>query len=403
MLTHIDRAVLAASAKDALAALDITAVRLEDVVEGGSWRSVVVRAVAEPRLGQPLPIVIKAAVGETDGFVRERAALSLIRDHGLPGAVRLLGVCDDPPLLVLEDLGDGPSVAGLLLGNDPLAAERAVTDWGVTVGTLQAASTGLGDEFRTRLATATRAGAPLGRNPPATAAVATATDLLAEWLEQTAASLAALLRRFGLRPTPAAVGELRSVMGAMDPLGASGAGGLVPGDTCPDNALYVAGRLTLIDFEAAAHRHVAWEAASLIVPWPTCWCSWALPEQVTTRALAAWRQAVAPSVPAVTSDAFDDDLAMAAIAWALVSVVTFLLPRAAAAESAPDSGSAPRPSSPDPPQPDRRSLVLHRLKLAAEYPTVVLPALRDLARLLHDACVHRWGQRSLDLAPAFRP
>jgi hypothetical protein len=88
----------------------------------------------------------------------------------------------------------------------------------------------------------------------------------------------------------------------------------------------------------------------------------------------------------------------AAIAWAVLSL-TFLLP-CAAPESGPDSGTGP--SGSDPRRPDPRPLVLHRLKLAAGYPTAELPALRDFAGRLHDACVRRWGQRSLDLAPAFR-
>jgi hypothetical protein len=309
--------------------------------------------------------------------------------------VRLLGCGDDPPLVVLEDLHDGPSVADLLLANDPAAAERAVIDWATTVGTLQAASAGLGDQFRARLTARARGGidAPDARNSSAPV------DLLANWLSETAESLEALLRPLGVRPGTAALKELRALTPALDPP-ASTRGGLVAGDTCPDNALYVGGRLTLIDFEAAAHRHVAWEAAYLIVPWPTCWCSWALPEKVAQRALTTWRQTVARAIPTVTAESFADDLARAVIAWTFVSLM-FLLPRAIAE---PDSNSSPRPlgSSTARPRPDPRSLVVHRLQVAAAYRTEVVPALRDLAGQVHDACVRHWGQHELELAPAFR-
>ncbi|MGH2915730.1 MAG: hypothetical protein ACRDMX_12170 [Solirubrobacteraceae bacterium] len=153
VLSGGDRRAVASGAQRALARLDVVSVRLGDVIDAGSSRSVTVRARAQPRAGEPIDVVIKVTTGVRDGFVRERAALSLVADHRLPGAVRMLGCCEDPPLVVLEDLGHGPSVADLLLGDVPEQAERALVDWAATVGRLQAASTGLGDEFRARLTT----------------------------------------------------------------------------------------------------------------------------------------------------------------------------------------------------------------------------------------------------------
>ena len=242
--------------------------------------------------------MIKTPVDGRDGFVRERAALSFIRDHRLPAAVRLLGATSDPPLLVLEDLGDGPSVADRLLGDDPIAAGDAVNDWAAAVGSLQAASAGLGAEFESRLRqSASAAGLGSSDGDPLTRL-----NWLEDWRSEVADALASVLQPFGVGPVAAAAGELRSLRGRTPAGGRErNHGVLVPGDTCPDNALYVGGRLTLIDFEAAAYRDPAWEAAYLVVPWPTCWCSWALPAEVSARALSTWRATVAPAVPEVAS------------------------------------------------------------------------------------------------------
>jgi hypothetical protein len=391
VLSDADRAVVAAAAQSALAWLDVTAVRLADVIDAGSARSVVVRALADRRSGEPVEIVIKLTRGSIDGFVRERAALSVIADHGLPGAVHLLGWCDEPPLVVLEDLGDGASVADLLLADDAEVAERAVIDWATTVGQLQAASAGLGDKFRARLTRPARVGVDAS-GPRQSLAPA---DLLADWLLEAAETLEGLLRPLGVRPSATALAELQAIASMLDPSN-SAATGLVAGDTCPDNALYAHGQLTLIDFEAAAHRPVAWEAAYLLVPWPTCWCSWALPDQVARRALGAWQESVAPAIPAVTANSFADELARAVIAWTFVSL-TFLAPRAIAEPTA-----EPRASSTARPGPDHRSLIMHRMQVAAGYQTDVSPALRDFAGQVHDACVHRWSQHNLEVAPAFR-
>ncbi len=67
--------------------------------------------------------------------------------------------------------------------------------------------------------------------------------------------------------------------------------------TCPDDAVLLDGCYRLVDFEGAQWRHVIWDVAYLRVPWPTCWCSWRLPEDVAERAVDAYRGAAAPTFP----------------------------------------------------------------------------------------------------------
>src|SRR4029077_19613927 len=45
-----------------------------------------------------------------------------------------------------------------------------------------------------------------------------------------------------------------------------------PGDGCPDNVLVAPHGLCILDFEGAARYHAAFDAGSLAVPFPSCWC-----------------------------------------------------------------------------------------------------------------------------------
>jgi len=226
-----------------------------------SERAVVVRAVARDAGGREQAVVLKAPCGAS---AREQAALRLLAEHQVPGVVRLLCSSVDPPLLVLADGGSGPTLADRLLGDDPAAAEAAVLGWAAAVGGLQAATTGLRQAFTDELS----AVSPLGTPP---------VDSSDQALAEAAAVLARDLPRLGITVPAPAVDELRGVAASLDVSAPGSAGALVPGDTCPSNALETDSGIVLLDFEAAEHRHIAWEAAYLSVPWPSCWCSWRLP------------------------------------------------------------------------------------------------------------------------------
>jgi hypothetical protein len=343
----------------AAAALGVDALTgVEDL--GGSGRSLVLRARAGDR-----PVVVKAAVEAGPGPVRERAALQVLAGAGVPGVPRLLATADDPPLIVLEDLGSGPNVADALLGTDPDTAAAALADWAGALGALQAATTGLRDRFAAELA----ALSPLG-SPP----VDTSADALAE----TAGTLSRLLPRLGVTPSDAALDELRGIGVALaDPAAAA----LTPGDTCPDNTIRTGRGYVLIDFEGAEFRHRAWEAAYLRVPWPSCWCSWSLPAAVAERALDRWRAAAGP-LPAT----FEDDLERATLAWAFVSTGWFL-PRVLAGADDPRDARTPA----------RRAMLQHRLTTAPGS-----GPLADLAAETAAALRRTYGDHPLLPAPAFR-
>ncbi|HEY6744850.1 MAG TPA: hypothetical protein VI357_03945 [Mycobacteriales bacterium] len=342
------RAVLAAAA----AALGTELTGGETL--GGSDRSLVLRATAGDR-----PVVLKAPLDSGPGPVRELAALRLLA--GVPGVVRLLAESGDPPVLVLEDLGPGPSLADALLGSDPAAAQAALDGWAGTLGAVQAATAGLGAAFAAGLAELSRLGPP-----PA--------DGSADMLAEAAGALARHLPRLGVHPSPAALDELRA-------LRLEGPGVLTPGDTCPDNTVATPDGYVLFDLEAAEFRHPAWDAAYLRVPWPTCWCAWTLPDAVAEQALARWRAAFGP-VPA----GFDADLDRATLAWAFVSAGFFLPRILAGADSVRDDRI-----------PLRRTMLQHRFTTAPG-----TGPLADLATEVATALHQTYGDHPLPLAPAFR-
>ncbi|MEP6632446.1 MAG: hypothetical protein ABJA89_18385 [Lapillicoccus sp.] len=378
----VDLEWLAAAAVGALAeSLGPVELRLGEPLVS-SDRAWVVRAVARDHAGRGHRVVLKAPTGADQGSLREEAALGLATEQRLPGVVRLLGTSLAPPLLVLADLGAGPTLADRLLGDDPSSAESAVLAWAGAVGRLQAESTGLRPEFDARLA----ALSPLG--PPVV-------DTSAGSVSEAAGVLTRTLPQLGVAIRAAAIDELHGVADALDVSAPGSPGGLVPGDTCPSNAIETENGMVLLDFEGAEYRHLAWEAAYLSVPWPSCWCSWGLPAQVSANALDRWRQAVMTTTPVVATTRFADDLARATIGWVFISAGWFL---AGALDGDPPPADPARRSM----VPTRRALLQHRLGVAAAYDTTVLPELRQLAAQMYEATTRVWGEHPLPLAPAFR-
>lgn len=130
--------------------------------------------------------------------------------------------------------------------------------------------------------------------------------------------------------------------------------------------------------------------AYLRVPWPSCWCSWRLPDDLADQAVARYRATMAVHLPYVTTPDFDRDLAAATALWAVL-YSSWFLPQTLAGDQPPAPGlRAPR----------RRALLLHRLDLARR--TSTAPEIAAFATELRDALVGRWGEAPLALARAFR-
>jgi hypothetical protein len=277
-------------------------------------------------------------------------------------------------VLIISDLGVGPSVADALLGRDPAAAERAVCAWARAMAHLHCATRGLRAEFRAALA------AREGDLPVRDATIGSD-------IEDAVRGLDRACTRLGVRIPDGATEQLR---GLERRLGASGLGALTPADACPDNNVLTADGLALLDFEGAQWRHIAWDVAYLRVPWPSCWCSWRMPGEVSARAFDAYCETASPLIPEVAGAQFERDVSAAAVGWAFITMTWFV-----------DNALGSDPMlNPGKPTPTRRAMISHRLAAAAR--STELPALAELAGSLGAALAKQWGDVPLAFAPAFR-
>ncbi|HEY1704358.1 MAG TPA: phosphotransferase [Trebonia sp.] len=341
-------------------------VRARGSTDGPGPRTLIVKRFATAGDG--------AAARETaaEGWVRERAALAVM-PPGTP-APRLVASAASPPLVVMTDAGTGPSVADALLSGSAAEATAALEGFADALAAFHLGTLGIGDSFRAELAA--RSGGTV--TPAAMPSVAAGA----------AASLGTWCERLGV---PVPEGALPALAELPDQVSASGPCSLTPADICPDNNIRGDRGYVLIDFEGAEWRPVAWDAAYLTVPWPTCWCSFGIPETVTDRILDRYRTAVAATLPYAATPGFARDVALATTGWALISTAWFI-------------GNA---LGGDPPQhdvvaglPTRRARILDRLATARE--TAPVPELAELAGRLRAELTRRWGEVPLEYAPAFR-
>lgn len=340
-------------------------------------RSTVRRVQAVDPDGAERSLIVKEYLAGDEGWVRESAALASV-----PGSVRvpaLVAVGEAPQLVVMEDLGDGMSVAETLLGDDPRAAADALVGWAAAIADLHVATRDSRAAFRAAV-DARRGDAEIA-NPWAMASRIREAERV---LDRDCGSLGVAI------PT----GALDELTGLVDRLGPDTNAALTPADTCPANNVRVGRRRVLIDFEGAQWRHIAWDVAYLLVPWPTCPCAWRNPDDVAHRAVAEYRRVAAAGFPDVAAPGFAADVEAAAIGWALVTAA-WSLDHALGSEVELDQQLDPKH-----PGPSRRALIMHRLRRAAG--SEELPALAELAGGMCTALARRWGDVRLELAPAFR-
>jgi hypothetical protein len=331
-----------------------------------------VRAVGP---GEPGPemLIVKVFPDAGEGWARESAALAAA-PAGAP-VPRLVAASAHPAVVVMTDAGTGPSVAEVLLGEDAAQARTAVGRLAAALGALHLSTRGARDAFGAELA------ARSGGTVPESAMPGLVTGAVS--------ALTGLCDQLGVQIPDGALHELAGLPGR---LSAAGPAALTLADACPDNNVRRGDGYVLIDFEEAEWRHIAWDIAYLTVPWPSCWCSFRLPADVTQYALARYRAAIAGQLPYAGTPAFELDVALATTGWAFVSVSWFL--GAALGEDPPLHDAVEG-------LPTRRAVILHRLGNARSAPA--LPALAEFAARLRAELARRWGEIPLQLAPAFRP
>lgn len=338
-----------------------------------SERSSVERVILSPSEGCADRVVVKRFLASS-GFAAEAAALSVVAtDLPVP---TLISEDQAEKIVVMTDVGVGQSVADALLGADPVAAEEALGGWCDALVEVHRSTADLRSRF---------AAAVAERDPDASVTI----DPMSGWLAGVP---------HALRTCDAGLdipGEVEDdLLVLSERLSSESWQALSPADTCPDNNVIVGPRLFLVDFEEAAFRNVAWDLAYLRVPWPSCWCAWAIPEPVGSAALDRYFTAMHGTIVGADRSVFDGLVSQATVAWGLISASWFL------------PSALQRNDTIGPPgfiAPPRRATVVHRFRVAADtaesqgYNTVASGA-RSWERVLE----RMWGPQILQNAPALR-
>jgi len=338
-----------------------------------SKRSSVERVLLSPRKGSGDRVVVKRLLASS-GFAAEAAALSVLPTE-LP-VPTLIAEDQAEKLVIMTDVGVGPSVADALLGADPAAAEESLGGWCNALAEVHRSTADLRSTFAVAVAE---------RDPDASVTI----DPMSGWLTGVPHALRTCDADLDIP------GEFEDELLVLsERLSSESWQALSPGDTCPDNNVIMGSRLFLVDFEEAAFRHVAWDLAYLRVPWPSCWCAWAIPEPVGSVALGRYFTAMNGTIVGADRAVFDEVVAQATVAWALISASWFL------------PSALQRNDTIGPPgfiAPPRRTTVLHRIRVAADtaesqgYCTLTSAA-RSWERVLE----RMWGPQNLPTAPALR-
>ncbi|WP_436764161.1 hypothetical protein [Streptosporangium sp. V21-05] len=348
------------------AASEVVGVELSDPVDlGGSPRSVVLRC----RTASGGSVVVKKYGTDPEGlraFTGEAAGLSL----GLAGP-ELLGVDDSVPLLVMEDLGSAPTLADVLLGDDPRAALDGLTTWARGLGRLSAASVH-------RRADLTSLSARYGLGVPSWAEE--------PWVAGYAAGFPSALAGIGVEAPPELAGEL----GRIAATDADDYLAFTPGDTCPDNNLLTPDGLRLIDFESACYQPVFMTAAYCRMPFATCWCVFTLPAGLAERIEETYRAEVVEAYPELVEDEIWEPGIRRAVALWTVHMTTSLIPRMA------EDRPAHRTRRP---VPTLWQLLRHRWEMGSALEE--FPAFAETMRLLLRDVAGGWDVPPLPGYPAF--
>ncbi|MCT2588999.1 hypothetical protein LHJ74_03455 [Streptomyces sp. N2-109] len=328
--------------------------------------------------------VVVKAFGEDDegrrSFAAEAAGLSL----RLAGP-ELLAVDEDLAMVVMADLGDAPTLADVLLGDDPRTATAGLLALARGLGRLAAASVGRRGDLARLFA---RYGASGGEGGGPW--IAEDADAFPARLTEAGITLPPLDAKLDAQPADPLRVELGWVTAGLT----SGHHRPVftPGDTCPDNNLLTADGLRLIDFEGACFQSVFLTAAYCRMPFSSCWCVFRLPDGLAEEIEQTYRAEVVAVYPELRQDAvWEAGMRDAVAAWTL-SATVHLLPHAVREEKLMHPTRRPVPTG--------RELLRHRWEAASTLPG--LPAFTDAMRRLLALAHTDWQAGPLPLYPAFR-
>jgi Ser/Thr protein kinase RdoA (MazF antagonist) len=203
-------------------------------------------------------------------FGDELAALDYLNAMPVPVAPRLLGADAQAGVLLMEDLGDGATLADSLMAAGRERVQAELIAYARALASLHAWSMNHAREaagVRARHGPGSagprwRDAVQRGKDPflAAAATLSIASHGVAEEIDQVH----------------------RMIVG-------TGYLGLVHGDPCPDNVRLTDGTCRIVDYEYACWGPVAYDAAYLLAPFQSCWCFARLPDEVAGPAVEAYR------------------------------------------------------------------------------------------------------------------
>jgi hypothetical protein len=311
-------------------------------------------------------VIIKTYVDARDSFTAEAAGL----EFAMVGP-ELLAVDMDHPLIVMTDLGEAPTLADVLLGDDAQAARDGLFSWARGLGRLAMRSVGREDELhelRSRYGSHTEVSSTLRGMD----------------------KVPKVLARVGITPPDGLADDIAELGKLAD----DGYPGFTPGDTCPDNNLLTPSGLRFLDFEGAGFPSVFLTAAYCRMPFSSCWCVFRLEPALAAQVEEAFRAELLPAYPGLS----DDDLWHAGMrrgvaAWTVRTML--VVPDAIAGDMRMNDRGGPSPTL--------RQLLTYRLEALSRELTSAgeLVALAETAEVLLQRVARDWRTPPLPLYPAF--
>jgi Ser/Thr protein kinase RdoA (MazF antagonist) len=308
-----------------------------------------------------------------EAFGIELATLEYLNAMPVPVAPRLLGADTEAGIVLIEDLGRGPSLADSMLTGQYDQAHADLIAYARALGSLHAWSRSRG----AALAALRARYAPGAALEPA-------------WMgaiERGREAFLGVAAALGLA-TDGAGDEISGLGALMSGSGPGGSGylGLVHGDACPDNVRLTGGDCLIFDFETSGWGPVVLDAAYLLAPFPSCWCFGALPAAVAVPAMDAYRAQVRTAGIELGPD-WDGAMAAAVAGW--------IIARGTVLTGALDEDSRWGTTGIRP-----RLLAWLRSFTGAAGQADVLPRLRTLAAELDEVLSRRWPQAPVPEYPA---
>lgn len=237
----------------------------------------------------------------------EIAALRFLSGQGVTVAPQVIASDDTAGIVVMEDLGSGPSLEDVLFDHDSRAATAALVAFGTALGEMHAATAGAdGEYYRHR-----RILGPVHADAERLGVLERSIDSCWMILQSI------VTERPELPPLPANVNkeiaDINEILLEPGPWLV-----LSNGDPCPANTRLADGTIRFLDFEHASYHHALLDLTSLHLPFPACPCWSLMPQGVSIKAIAAYRNSFAKRYPPVLDDdIYYPQLAANCMIWAM--------------------------------------------------------------------------------------